>query len=536
MSSVKDLLIIEKSGNYVTFGTKSSIVQIPVEKIKIKNMNEAVLVYPHQLFEDNTLLKKGRKVFLIEEPLLFTQYAFHKQKLVFHRASMQSYRELLLEKGYDVSYIEHHALSKTEDISMFLQKETVHKVYVYDVTDTWLEKKLRACLLKITIELEIVDTPMFLTDRQTLDDYYSALQKNGKKFFMKNFYEWQRKRLNILLDEYQKPVGGKWSFDEDNRQKAPSGLELPAYPLPSKNREVKEAKDYVQNYFSNNYGKVESFFYPVNHVESKKWLRDFLVHKLDTFGPYEDATVQENNILFHSVLSPLLNSGLLTPKYVVEETLAFAEKHSTPLASLEGFIRQIIGWREYIRAVYLYLGTQERTSNYFNATKDIPLSFWEGATGIDPLDHTIVTTLETGYAHHIPRLMMMGNFMNLCGFKPDHVYRWFMEMFIDAYDWVMVPNVYSMALYADGGLITTKPYISGSSYILKMSDFKKGPKGDTPAWDTIWDALFWNFVDTHFQKISEEGRLGFIGIMYRKMSEEKKAHHKEIATTYLASL
>ncbi len=499
-------------------------------------MNEGVLIYPHQLFEENSLLKKGRKVFIIEEPLLFTQYTFHKQKLIFHRASMQCYKDILIEKGFEVFYINHFDLTKTEGVVLFLQSEKIEKIYMYDVTDNWLEKKICDTLQKNNIELEVQDTPMFLTDLSTLNDYYNKIKNNGKRFFMKNFYEWQRKRLKILIDESEKPVGGKWSFDEDNRQSIPKGLDIPTLPKPSENSYVKEAQAYVQKYFGQNYGMSENFFYPISHSESKKWLQDFLCTKLEKFGPYEDATMEENTIVFHSVLSPLLNSGLLTPEYVIRETLDFAKKNSTPIASLEGFIRQIIGWREYMRAVYIHLGTQERSSNYFKATRNVPQSFWEGSTGIQPVDNTILKTLETGYAHHIPRLMIMGNFMNLCGFHPTQVYKWFMEMYIDAYDWVMVPNVYSMALYADGGLITTKPYISGSAYILKMSDFKKGKKDDMNSWNTIWDALFWYFVATHFEILSKEGRLGFISAQYKKMNLEKKEQNKQIAEKYLKNL
>lgn len=293
---------------------------------------------------------------------------------------------------------------------------------------------------------------------------------------------------------------------------------------------VLDAKKYIEKNFKNNYGYTDSFFYPVTHDEAKIWLKSFLKHKLDSFGPYEDAMSTRGNFLFHSILSPLLNIGLLTPEYVLKETLAYAKKNTIALSSLEGFIRQVIGWREYIRAVYVYLGDKERKGNYFSSKRSIPDSFWQGNTGITPLDDTIKSTLKYAYAHHIPRLMIMGNFMNLCQFKPDEVYRWFMELYIDAYDWVMVPNVYSMALYADGGLITTKPYISGSAYILKMSNYKKGE------WSDIWDALFWNFVGIHFEKLSHEGRLGFIGVTYKKMSEEKRDMHAKKAQEFLESI
>lgn len=490
-------------------------------------MKQAVLVYPHQLFQENILLSKERVIFLIEEPLFFTQYTFHKQKLILHRASMKAYQGLLLTKGYTVEYIESRELKETSDIVKILQSKSVSHVHFFDVVDDWLETKLVKALKESDIAHTTHETSMFLTDRATLSEYFDT-QKGKRQYFMKNFYEWQRKRLSILLEKDGTPTGGSWSFDTENRKKVPKGLQIPIVPLPSVNTYVIEAKQYINQYFNNNYGEVGGFFYPVTHKEACSWLDEFLKDKLASFGPYEDAMLTEHGLLFHSILSPLLNTGLLTPGYVVEQTLKYAQKNTgTPIASLEGFLRQIIGWREYMRAIYIREGKSIRTKNYFDATREIPKSFWSGTTGIDPIDHTIKGAIQTAYSHHIERLMVMGNFMNLCGFDPHQAYRWFMEMYIDAYDWVMVPNVYSMALYADGGIITTKPYISGSAYILKMSNYKKGK------WSEIWDSLFWSFVGAHFKALSGEGRLGFIGITYQKMSEEKRQAHNKKAQEFL---
>ena len=224
-----------------------------------------------------------------------------------------------------------------------------------------------------------------------------------------------------------------------------------------------EAVAYTQKYFAGNYGKLNTdFIYPTNFADSKNWLQTFFKSRFSEFGAYEDAIVVENNFLHHSVLTPMLNVGLLTPQFIIDEALQYAGNHEIPLNSLEGFIRQIIGWREFIRAVYELKGNEERTRNYWGFTRKIPASFWNGTTGVEPIDSTIKKVLETGYCHHIERLMVLGNFMLLCEFDPDDVYRWFMELFIDAYDWVMVPNVYGMSQFADGGLMATKPYISGS--------------------------------------------------------------------------
>lgn len=493
-------------------------------------INEGVLIYPHQLFEENIIFSKERTIFLIEEPLFFTQYTFHKQKLMLHRASMKAYQDMLITQGYSVEYVEIHELKETSDIIKILQSKLITQVHFFDVVDDWLETKLIKALAENAITYVTYETPLFVTDRVMLRDYFNS-QKSKKQYFMKNFYEWQRKRLGILIEKDGTPTGGAWSFDTENRKKIPKGLQLPALPLPSTNIYILEATKYIERYFSANYGDMSGFFYPVTHSEARMWLDSFLKEKLISFGPYEDAMIIEHGLLFHSVLSPLLNNGLLTPAYVIKKTLRYAEENTnTPIASLEGFLRQIIGWREYMRAIYVREGRVIRTKNYFKATRDIPKSFWEGTTSIVPIDHTIKGALHNAYSHHIERLMVMGNFMNLCDFKPDQVYQWFMEMYIDAYDWVMVPNVYSMALYADGGIITTKPYISGSNYILKMSNYKKG------SWSDIWDALFWSFVGKHHKALQQEGRLGFIGVLYSKMSIEKKQQYKEKAAHFLQSI
>ena len=208
----------------------------------------------------------------------------------------------------------------------------------------------------------------------------------------------------------------------------------------------------------------------------------------------------------------------------------FAKKNEVPINSTEGFVRQIIGWREFIRGIYESRGSHERTTNYWNFKKKIPASFYDGTTGIPPIDQTIKKILETGYCNHIERLMILGNFMMLCEFDPDEVYRWFMELFIDSYDWVMVTNVYGMSQYADGGLMATKPYISGSNYIIKMSNYKKGD------WQAIWDGLFWRFMHTHRAFFLSNPRLGMLVRMYDKMPQEKQQTHQENAMLYLDGL
>ena len=225
-----------------------------------------------------------------------------------------------------------------------------------------------------------------------------------------------------------------------------------------------------------------------------------------------------------------MNVGLLKPLKVVEKAVIFAKKNNIPINSTEGFVRQIIGWREFIRGIYQCKGSYSRTKNFWGFKRKIPLNFYDGTTGIDPIDNTIKTTLKTGYCHHIERLMVLGNFMLLCEFDPNDVYKWFMEFFIDAYDWVMVPNVYGMSLFADGGTFATKPYICGSNYIKKMSNYKSGE------WCEIWDGLFWRFINKNESFFKKNARTNMMINNFNKMEESKKIKHLRIAEEFLSQL
>ncbi|MGA1050431.1 MAG: cryptochrome/photolyase family protein [Minisyncoccia bacterium] len=489
-------------------------------------MKTAFLIYPHQLFEDITRLNNRDIVFLIEEPLYFSEFKFHKQKLVLHRASMQRYRQYLEHNQIKVEYIEFHQLATTESIAYILQQHQIEAVDLYDVVDDWLSTRLAKALSLASIKLTIHNSPMFLTSESDFREFFES-RSGARKYWMNDFYIWQRKRLNILIDRDNKPIGDKWSFDIENRKKLPKNIIIPNTFEIQNNQDVKEAIAYIEKYFPDNFGKTDTFWCPIDFEGVKHHFQKFLQNRLELFGPYEDAMTTQSDSVFHSTISPLLNNGLLTPDYVIQEILEFIAKNNIPIASAEGFIRQIIGWREYIRALYILEGKKIRTSNYFESHKNMPQSMWTATTGIEPIDYHIQVLEKYAYTHHIPRLMLFGNYLNLCQIEPDEVYEWFMEMYIDAYDWVMVPNVYSMTLYADGGLLTTKPYIASSNYILKMSDFKKGD------WSPILDALFWNFVGNNFDKLQKEGRLGFIGVQYSKMTDVQKDNYSSIAREYL---
>jgi deoxyribodipyrimidine photolyase-related protein len=486
------------------------------------------ILFPHQLVEHNSIVESCETIYLVEEYLYFKQYDFHKQKLAFHRASMKFYADFLMNKGVEVVYIE--ANDERADIRKLLvslSDDGVSGFEYMDTSDCWLEKRIGEISAQLKLSVLKHATLLFMNTSEELSVYFAG----KKRLFQTDFYKFQRQKRNLLLEQDNKPLGGKWTYDDENRLKYPKGKVPPKVNFPPSNSYYSEAIQYVEVHFSGNYGGLNSTIcYPVTFEESKAWLNDFFKTRFAEFGPFEDAIVSHETFLHHSVLSPMLNVGLLTPDYVIDEAIDFASHHDIPLNSLEGFVRQIVGWREFIRAVYELKGTEERTKNYWGFKRKIPASFWNGTTGIEPIDSTIKKVLETGYCHHIERLMVLGNFMLLCEFDPDEVYRWFMELFIDAYDWVMVPNVYGMSQFADGGLMSTKPYISGSNYLMKMSNYKKGE------WQVTWDGLFWRFMHVHRDFFLQNPRLGMLVHSFDKMSSEKQEQHLNTAEKFLQSL
>ncbi len=483
------------------------------------------LIFPHQLFEITGDLPSGTRVILYEDPLFFTQYKFHKQKLLLHRASMKAYEHWLHEKDLETTYLDVITNPSLKEVFELLSTEGVKELNLYQVNDYLLNRRLARFGKQFEIELKFTDSPMFLLSKQQMENEF--LEKKGHR--MAEFYKKQRHRLDILMD-HDSPVGGKWSFDEDNRKSLPKKLSIPTLNPAPKNRWVEEASDYIEENFEANPGETESFLYPINFTDSRKWFQDFLANRLANFGTYEDAIHRDEGFLFHAVLTPMLNIGLLTPKLVLNELEKFAESNDVPLNAHEGFVRQVIGWREYMRGVYHAEGVFQRTNNHFQHKRKIPQSFYTGNTGIPPIDQTIKRLLKTGYNHHIERLMILGNFMLLCEFDPDEIYRWFMELYIDSYDWVMVPNVYGMTQYSDGGRITTKPYISGSNYVLKMSNYSKGE------WCKVWNALYWYFIFKRREEFLKNPRMGMMIRILDKMNPDTLEDHVQIAEEYLASL
>ena len=457
-------------------------------------MSTAAFIFPHQLFSKQPVLQASPdRVFLIEDSLFFGDQRyparFHKQKLAFHRVSMANYARRLGRRSTPFEHVRREsAESALPGLCQRLADEGFENVVVGEMHDFLLDRRLREACRTSALTIDVVATPMFLNTAADNREWRAS----QKRWFMADFYQWQRRRFDILMDG-GKPLGGRWSFDDENRRKLPQRdiPYLPALPLVRREPVVARQIDSIEQDFADNPGSLSQWIYPTSHASAERWLESFLVERFEHFGAYEDAVVEGQSWLYHGVLTPMLNVGLLTPRQVVDKALEAAEEYGTPINSVEGFVRQLIGWREFMRATYDDIGVPMRTTNHWQHRRALPQSFYDATTGIDPLDDILRRVLDTGYCHHIERLMLLGGFMFLCEIDPDEIYRWFMEMFIDSYDWVMVPNVYAMSQNADGGRITTKPYFSGSNYVMKMSNYKRGD------WCETWDALFWRWIWNH---------------------------------------
>ncbi len=485
---------------------------------------EITLVYPHQLFKEHPALCAKRPVFFVEEPLVYgsdTEWPLehHARRQSLLREAGECYISLLSECGFKVHKLDLPPGSSHSHDVLDALPPAVSKVHVAAVVDDLLGRRLEHWCAGKKVGLIWYETPNFLSP----DDWWRSYLQDKKNPFMAHFYQAQRKRMGILLDEAGKPEGGSWSYDEQNRKKLPKNYQEPN--LPRVADFSAETRDWVQSHFPNAFGSADQGL-PRTHEEAREWLEVFLRERFDLFGDYEDALSKQFATQQHSLLTPMLNIGLLDPADVVQRALEYAREHGVALNSLEGFIRQIIGWREFMRCMYELHGREMRLSNFWGFSKDMPRCFYSGRSGLPPVDRAIRQVLQTGYNHHIERLMVLGVIFQLCHVRPTSVYCWFMEMFIDAYDWVMVPNVYGMSQFADGGKFVTKPYVCGSNYIRKMSDY---PKGD---WCDTWDALFWDFIDSNREFYQNQPRLGMMTMQLDRMAPEKLEMHRARAAAY----
>ena len=476
-----------------------------------------LLILGNQLFSLDIIQSIGAdNIFMAEDLGLCTYEKHHKLKILMFLAAMREKRDELQAADCNVEYrdIENPAFEHfyEDKLADHVIVNGITELKVFEIEDKDFETRIEAFAEQQNIALTILPSPMFLLDREE----FVAFNGKSKILRMGNFYKEVRKKLNLLMDEQQKPLGGKWSFDEDNRKKIPKGLTLPEQFKPKVSKYVETLKVTIESKFSGHPGKMDDVWMPLTRSDALENIDYFLAIKFEKFGIYEDAILQNDTFMFHSALSPSLNMGLITPIDIIDKVLAYTETHNDPLNSVEGFLRQIIGWREFIRGVYQHHGETQLQSNFFNFTGSLTQSWYSGETGIPPLDDAINFSDRYGYTHHINRLMVISNLMTLCEVHPKNVYHWFMEMYVDSSEWVMTPNVFGMGTFADGGIFATKPYICGSNYILKMSDYKKGE------WCNTVDGLYWRFVSRHMGVLKNNPRLSFMRNTLENMDPQRK--------------
>ncbi|MEM6736758.1 MAG: cryptochrome/photolyase family protein [Bacteroidota bacterium] len=476
------------------------------------------LILGNCLFSNHGRLNPNKDTlfFMAEDTGLCTHFKYHKHKLILFLSAMRSHAEEV-EKEFPLIYYQLNAENQNLSYEDKL-KETISaypdiaEIITYDIEDHFFEDRFRKFCRRQKLELTIVDSPGFITRKEKFKEY----NQGAKKPFMQVFYKQQRKDLGILLkDDKESPLHDSWSFDEENRKKLPKNIAIPDQPSVHPTHHTEEIKKLVDELFSDHQGNSENFHWATSRKQVVYLLDNFFKKRFNNFGPYEDAISSKETFIFHSVLSPYINMGLITPDEVVDKALEYYENNNTHFPSVEGFIRQIIGWREFMRGIY-HEYDKELNINYFKHKRKMKSCWYEGTTGIPPLDDSIKKAQKFGYTHHIERLMILGNIMLLCELNPNEVYKWFMEMYVDSADWVMAPNVYGMSQFADGGIFATKPYIGGANYIKKMSDYGSGD------WEDIVNGLYWRFINENLQTFAKNQRMSMMVATLRKMNEEKK--------------
>jgi deoxyribodipyrimidine photolyase-related protein len=477
--------------------------------------------------------------YVMMEVLQETNYIKHHiQKIVAFFAAMRNFASEMQAKGHHFIYLtlDHpeNRQSIPENLSSIIEKYQIER-FEYLLPDEYrLDVQLADFCKKLSIPSQAYDTEHFLTTRYEMRDFF----KGKKTYLMESFYRSMRKKYHILMENGE-PQGGKWNFDAENRKKFDGKVNVPT-PLTFKN-EVKEILEMIKKFNINTIGRIEpeNFEWCVSREEALELLDFFVKHCLKHFGTYQDAMETNFPYLFHSRLSFAINVKLLSPLEVVQAAINYwkEHQHEIEIAQIEGFVRQIIGWREYMRGAYWANMPQYASLNFFEHRNPLPEFYWTGQTKMNCLKHAINQSLDKAYAHHIQRLMVTGSFASLAGVHPDYVDEWYLGIYIDAIEWVEITNTRGMSQFADGGLVATKPYVGSANYMHKMTnyctkchynkDFKYGDRA------CPFNSLYWHFYHRHREKLEKNPRIGMMYVTLNKMPQEelKKILHQ--AESYL---
>ena len=475
---------------------------------------------------------KARDVVLMAEVMAEATYArHHKKKFVLVFSAMRHFAESLRNLGWTVDYIK----LDHPDNSQSLSGEVARARLRHDITNVVMTEAGEWRLREELAHIQTLEDTRFVCSHAAFRQW----AKGRKELRMEFFYRDMRRQTRLLM-QGDEPEGGRWNFDSDNRKPAKADLFLEVPPRFEPDAITLEVIALVEKRFAENFGDLLPCWFAVTPQDAEAALTHFLNHSLPKFGETQDAMVEGQYFLNHAVISPYINIGLLDPLDVCRRVEQRYKLGEVPLAAAEGFIRQIIGWREYIRGVYWLKMPDYIESNSLNATRALPDFYWTGETTMNCVAQAVKQTKQEAYAHHIQRLMITGNFALLAGINPKQVHEWYLAVYIDAYEWVELPNTIGMALHADGGLLGSKPYAASGNYINKMSDYCKGCRFDvkkrTGEDACPFNALYWDFIARHRERFSKNPRMGQTCHTYGKFSEAEKLAITNQATIFLDGL
>ncbi|WP_176247992.1 MULTISPECIES: cryptochrome/photolyase family protein [unclassified Sulfitobacter] len=484
-----------------------------------------VLVLGDQLSEGLSALRaadKARDTIVMAEVTDEASYVkHHPKKIALIFAAMRKFARALEEDGWTVAYTQ---LDDTENAGSIVgellrraEQTGATEVLATEPGEWRLIDKLKYAPLKV----EVLPDDHFLASHSEFEGW-----ADGRKALrMEYFYREMRRKTGLLM-EGDKPAGDKWNFDHDNRKAAPDDVTVDGPLQFEPDAITREVLDLVAARFGDHFGDLEPFWFATTRAEALQALDHFIEHALPRFGDYQDAMLNENQFLYHAVISPYLNIGLLGPLEVCEAAAAAYAKGNAPINAVEGFIRQIIGWREYVRGIYFLEGPDYTQRNVLGHTRDLPWFYWGGETRMNCVSKAVAQTKSQAYAHHIQRLMVTGNFALLAGIDPHQVHEWYLAVYADAFEWVEAPNTVGMSQFADGGVIASKPYVSSGAYINRMSDHCKtchySVSAKTGEKACPFNLLYWHFLDRHRDRFSGNARMGNMYRTWDRMAAEKR--------------
>jgi deoxyribodipyrimidine photolyase-related protein len=513
----------------------------PVQKTMTKTLR---LILGDQLTHGISSLtdsdKKNDIIWMAEVREEATYVKHHKKKIAFIFSAMRHFAEELRDKGYTVHYTKlddpDNAGSFRAEVERAIKKHKPEKIMVTEAAEYRVLQDMRTWADDFKIDVDIREDDRFLATHQEFQNWADG----RKQLRMEYFYREMRKKYNILMTEDGKPVGGEWNYDSENRQPPKDGLDVPKTYAATVDDITQEVLDLVAEKFDDHFGDLGPFHFAVTRDQALYALDKFFEERFDNFGTYQDAMIEGEPWMFHSHISFYLNCGLLTPLEVIEKAEAAYADGRAPLNAAEGFIRQILGWREYVRGIYWLKMPDYESENFLDAKCKLPSLYWGGDTQMNCLKQCVKETKQNAYAHHIQRLMVLGNFALIAGLDPDEVNEWYMIVYADAYQWVELPNVTGMILFADGGVLGSKPYAAGGAYINRMSNYcgnckykvskKNGPDA------CPFNYLYWDFFMRNEDKVKGNPRLNNAYGTLNRMGDDKKQAIKEDAKRFFKAL